>query len=153
MGIEGVKCFVCAPKDLNPQSLNLEFIQTEKGAQTRFSLPEIYQSYPGFLHGGILAAILDETMAYAAVFRFEKFPLTRHMKLSFRRGVEAEGSFTCRSELLEWSESGFKARAAISREGRGNYILAEGEFALPTKEQAARIMPGSENSQWSRFFR
>ncbi len=153
IGIESVDCFVCAPKKNNPKSLDLEFVETENGAETRFLLPSGFQSYPGFLHGGIVSAILDETMAYAGVFRYDKFPLTRRMSLSYRRGVEAEKEYVCRSELVEVGEAGFSARAVVSLAGRGSFVLSEGDFILPTKEQAARMMPGANHPNWSRFFR
>lgn len=153
IGIENVECFVCAPKENNPRSLNLEFTETETGAETRFVLPAAYQSYPGFLHGGIVSAILDEAMAYAGVFRFDKFPLTRRMSLSYRRGVESEKEYFCRSQIVASSESGFSARATISLPGRGTFVLSDAEFIMPTKDQALRMMPGSENENWARFFR
>src|SRR5690606_25395425 len=130
MGLEGIRCFVCAPLSNNPQSLNLEFVETEEGAQTEFSIGGGLQSYPGFVHGGILSAILDETMAYAGVFHYEYLPLTRRMSLSFRRAVEADKLYICRSKLLVVGKDGFTASAIISSPGRGNLLLAEGEFIL-----------------------
>jgi uncharacterized protein (TIGR00369 family) len=54
-------CFVCG-KD-NPIGLKLDIKQESDCAYAEFFLPEAYAGYPGILHGGILAAILDDVMA------------------------------------------------------------------------------------------
>ncbi len=153
IGLDDIECFVCAPKENNPRGLHLEFTQTENGAETHFQLPEAFQSYPGFLHGGIVSSVLDETMAYAGVFHFEKLPLTRKMTISYRRGVEAGRIYVCRSEMTKIYEGGFSATATVSLPGRGNFVLSEGDFILPTKAQAERLMPGQALSAWSKYFR
>ena len=153
IGLDDIQCYVCAPRENNAHGLHLEFEQIENGAQTLFVLPTHFQSYPGFLHGGIVSAILDETMAYAGVFKFEKLPLTRKMTLSYRRGVEAGKEYLCRSEIVSFTDEGFSAKAAVSLPGRGSFVLAEADFILPTAEQAARLMPGAEGDSWRRYFR
>lgn len=57
-------CFVCGMK--NPLGFKAHFYETENGeliclAKAKYE----YQSYPGRLHGGIAATLLDETMGRA----------------------------------------------------------------------------------------
>ncbi len=153
IGLQGVKCFVCAPPENNPQGLHLEFEQTANGAKTLFTLPTAYQSYPGFLHGGIVSSVLDETMGYIAVFHWEKMPMTRKLNLSYRRGVEPGKTYLCEAELVTQTENGFTATGKISYPGRGVLVSAEAEFVLPTLDQAQRIMPGTDVQGWSKYFR
>jgi uncharacterized protein (TIGR00369 family) len=55
-------CFVCG-KD-NPKSLHLNFDYIDNQTViAEFSLEKEYEGYPDTLHGGILAAILDDAMA------------------------------------------------------------------------------------------
>jgi uncharacterized protein (TIGR00369 family) len=55
-------CFVCG-KD-NPKSLHLNFDYIDNQTViAEFSLDKEYEGYPDTLHGGILAAILDDAMA------------------------------------------------------------------------------------------
>ena len=54
-------CFGCAPH--NPIGLRLFFQEERDGFSTRFRLGPDYESFPGVIHGGIVAAILDETLA------------------------------------------------------------------------------------------
>ena len=54
-------CFVCSKA--NPKGLHLNFSYIESGvAIAHFSLEKEYEGYPGIVHGGILAAILDDAM-------------------------------------------------------------------------------------------
>src|SRR5262249_5836403 len=100
-----------------------------------------------------VSAVLDETMAYAGVFRFERLPLTRRLSLSYRRGVESGVEYLCRSVITEFTEGTFKATGTISMPGRGNFVLGEADFVLPTAEQASRIMPGADLQGFRGYFR
>jgi acyl-coenzyme A thioesterase PaaI-like protein len=52
-------CFICGLE--NPVGLKLRIYQTEPGViETTYTAPEHFQGYPGVLHGGIVAALLDE---------------------------------------------------------------------------------------------
>ena len=59
-------CFGCG-RD-NPIGLKLVFQWDGTTARSEFIPPEVYQGWPGILHGGIMACILDEAMGYAALF-------------------------------------------------------------------------------------
>lgn len=59
-------CFVCGRK--NPKGLYLTFYDNgENEVQTDFKLGDDYQGYPGVVHGGIVAAILDEVVGRVAM--------------------------------------------------------------------------------------
>ncbi len=52
-------CFVCGLS--NPYGLQLRFYTTGEGEVTAdYTVPEHFQGYPGVVHGGIAAAMLDE---------------------------------------------------------------------------------------------
>jgi acyl-coenzyme A thioesterase PaaI-like protein len=58
-------CFGCGPE--NPQGLKLEFsVREEDGVITATSLltmTRMHEGPPGYLHGGIIATLLDEAMS------------------------------------------------------------------------------------------
>lgn len=57
-------CFACGLE--NPIGLKLKFYQTADDEVTaEFTAPEDYQGYPGILHGGVTATILDEAVGRA----------------------------------------------------------------------------------------
>ena len=62
-------CFVCGAA--NPRGMYLAFEQdgTAKRIRGRFRLSSDYQGGEGFIHGGIIATLLDEVMSKANRFR------------------------------------------------------------------------------------
>ncbi len=58
-------CFVCGPD--NPSGLHLVFEYADGQASTVLTLSPAFQGYTGVGHGGIIAAVLDEVMVYAAI--------------------------------------------------------------------------------------
>jgi len=54
-------CFVCGRS--NPVGLYMKFRDDGRGeVVSRYTVPERYQGYPGIVHGGVLAAMLDEVV-------------------------------------------------------------------------------------------
>ena len=53
-------CFVCSKT--NPKGLHITFERIENMTFAKFVLEKEYEGYPGIVHGGILAAILDDAM-------------------------------------------------------------------------------------------
>jgi uncharacterized protein (TIGR00369 family) len=55
-------CFVCGRN--NPVGLYMHFYDNgESEVVSEYTVPDHYQSYPGIVHGGVLAAMLDEVVA------------------------------------------------------------------------------------------
>ena len=54
-------CFVCGKE--NPYGLKLDIKARNGYTYAEFSLGENYVGYPNIIHGGIIAAILDDMMA------------------------------------------------------------------------------------------
>lgn len=54
-------CFGCSKK--NPIGLKLDFIKEGEDFYSDFTSGKELQGYPGMLHGGIIATLLDEVMA------------------------------------------------------------------------------------------
>lgn len=78
-------CFGCAPD--NPCGLGLTF--TEDGAagapgiRTEFTLGRHYESYPGVVHGGIVALVCDETMGNLIVLRDGTPAVTTSLRMRY----------------------------------------------------------------------
>jgi acyl-coenzyme A thioesterase PaaI-like protein len=52
-------CFVCGVENI--QGLQIDFYEVEAGKVTAaITVPQHFQGYPGIVHGGIIAAMLDE---------------------------------------------------------------------------------------------
>lgn len=60
-------CFGCG--ESNPMSLKLKFHADGDTARGEFLPNENHQSWPGFVHGGVLMAVADEAIGYATFLR------------------------------------------------------------------------------------
>lgn len=81
-------CFVCGVE--NPIGLHLHFYQTAPGEVTAdLNLPEIYQGYPGIVHGGVIAAMLDEAAGRSHMGPVEapRFMFTAKLDVRYRKNV------------------------------------------------------------------
>ncbi|MDZ4247077.1 MAG: PaaI family thioesterase, partial [Dehalococcoidia bacterium] len=59
-------CFVCGQD--NPIGLKLKFTKEGRTVKTEFIPGELYQGWPGLIHGAIIIALLDEAMSYACYY-------------------------------------------------------------------------------------
>jgi acyl-coenzyme A thioesterase PaaI-like protein len=75
-------CFGCG--DLNPIGLHLRFVASDDGVVTQFSPGTQHQGYDLIVHGGIIAAVLDEAMAWAAA-RAGIWAVTGELSVRYRR--------------------------------------------------------------------
>ena len=82
-------CFVCGLE--NPVGLQLKIYVTEPGVvETTYTAPDHFQGYPGVLHGGIVAAILDEISGRAQMGSdpaASRFMFTARLEVKYRHNV------------------------------------------------------------------
>jgi acyl-coenzyme A thioesterase PaaI-like protein len=81
-------CFVCGLQ--NPVGLQLKIYQIEPGViETLYTAPEHFQGYPGVLHGGIVATILDEISGRAHMGdpSEPRFMFTGKLEVLYRKNV------------------------------------------------------------------
>ena len=118
-------CFGCGPA--NPQGLHLVFTTDTSNpaaitATCRFSLTRMHEGPPGYIHGGIVAALLDEAMSKLNR-PLNVLAMTRHMEVDYLRPAPLHKPLVLISRHL-------------SRDGRKLYHQAE--IQLPTGEVLAR---------------
>lgn len=80
-------CFICGR--LNPKGLKLKFYDNgENEVYTETTLTDEYQGYPGIAHGGIVAAILDETVGRVAMIgNHHHFMFSVTLQVKYRHPV------------------------------------------------------------------
>src|SRR5512147_409180 len=89
-------CFVCG-RD-NPLGLKTRWESDVASGESRCSvtLPEAFNSYPGVVHGGIVAALLDEAMVRALLVEggFDDLLVTARMEVAYRQATPTETPIT-----------------------------------------------------------
>ena len=82
-------CFICGLE--NPVGLHLHIYEVEPGViESKYIAPDHFQGYPGVLHGGIVAAIIDEISGRAHMgsdLNNPRFMFTGKMEVKYRRNV------------------------------------------------------------------
>lgn len=92
-------CFGCSPA--NPAGLRLEFTEEDDALATQFLLDSHYESYPGVVHGGILALIADETMGNLVVLRLGVPALTTSLRTRYVGIVSVGRRYRCLARATE----------------------------------------------------
>ncbi|HVN15781.1 MAG TPA: PaaI family thioesterase [Anaerolineales bacterium] len=82
-------CFLCGLE--NPVGLHLHLYEIEPGViETTFTAPNHFQGYPGVLHGGIVASILDEVCGRVHMGSNPanpRFMFTAKIEVKYRKNV------------------------------------------------------------------
>lgn len=82
-------CLICGLE--NPVGLHLHIYETEPGiVESTYTAPEHFQGYPGVLHGGIVAAIIDELSGRAHMGSDPlnpRFMFTAKLEVKYRKNV------------------------------------------------------------------
>ncbi len=92
-------CFGCGPN--NPEGLHLKFQIDEEAhtATATVTLDERYQGAPGYVHGGIIATLLDEAMSKLNR-PLGVLAMTRQMDVSYLRPVPIRREILLRSHFI-----------------------------------------------------
>jgi acyl-coenzyme A thioesterase PaaI-like protein len=82
-------CFICGME--NPVGLHLHIYETAPGeVESSYIAPDHFQGYPGVLHGGIVAAIIDEICGRAHMGTDplqSRFMFTAKLEVKYRKNV------------------------------------------------------------------
>jgi uncharacterized protein (TIGR00369 family) len=78
-------CFGCGQK--NPMGLKLRFTESDDYLHAVWQPTETYQGYPNVLHGGIIAALLDEIGAWCVSVKLGTAGVTIEMNTKYLNPV------------------------------------------------------------------
>ncbi|PJF44014.1 MAG: hypothetical protein CUN55_06200 [Phototrophicales bacterium] len=127
------KCFVCGLS--NPLGLKLRFYSVgDDSIETRVTFGEFHQSYPGIVHGGIVATVLDELVGRSMLAKDpDALTYTATFNLKYRHSVPLETEILFRGRIL-------KDRGRIVQV-QGEAILPDGTIAVEAEATCVRIPP------------
>jgi len=125
--VPGNRCFGCGPA--NTSGLKLEFLLAEdRSVVCLVTVPDAFEGHPGYLHGGIIATLLDEIMSKSV--RARGFTsMTRHIEVDYRRPVPScapirlEGRVVRSEGRKHWTEAKIiDAEGSALARGKGLFI-------------------------------
>lgn len=134
------RCFGCGPA--NATGLHLEFFLAPDGSVV--SLPVVadtFEGHPGYLHGGIIATLLDEAMS-KAVRTTGRLSMTRKMETEYLRPVPSgmplriEGRILRTEERKVWAESRIlNAEDKVLAHAKGLFIEVQQKAKSPGRSE------------------
>ncbi|MHA1846052.1 MAG: PaaI family thioesterase [Promethearchaeota archaeon] len=102
-------CFGCSKA--NPISMGLTFYGKpgEKEVASIYEVRKEYCGFPAFTHGGIVAVLLDEVLAYATYHVMGKFGITKSLNINYKRPVLIGKKIFIKGEVINIEKSDKKA--------------------------------------------
>ncbi len=132
-------CFSCGPR--NPAGLQLQFRREGDTVTTTFQGRDEHQGFPGYLHGGIISALLDEVMSRVSLLD-NRWTITARMDVRFRRPIALGQKVTAFSRKTRMVRGFLEARGWVELPDGGVAADAVGRFAFLPKETLAQMSEG-----------
>ena len=130
-------CFGCG--GANPRGMKLSFELDEVGQRVRgaFRAGAEYQGGPGFVHGGIIATLLDEVMGKVNRFRNVR-AVTAELHIEYLRPVPIEQEVLLEACPVENKGRSLynsgeirEASGAVLARGKGRFVIIDPERYYP----------------------
>ena len=116
-------CFACGPK--NPIGLHMKVSYIGDRAVSRLRLSREFEGWKDVVHGGIVATILDEIMAYA-VMQFVGKGVTTSLQVTYRAPLPVGEEVQAVGYVTERKSRGAVAKGEIRR-ANDDRLIATGE--------------------------
>jgi len=124
-------CFGCGPD--NPIGLKLSFQWDGQTARSEFTPGPVHQGWPGVVHGGIIACLLDEASSYAALFA-GMYCVTAEMRVKLTNPAPIDEPLIITSSVIKKTRKLVETRASVSlkdgtqiAEGMGKQMVIKPE--------------------------
>lgn len=126
-------CFACG--GTNPIGMRLRIEVGDGFAQTTWTAGEDFVGWSDKLHGGIIATLLDEVMAWSAS-SFDAWAVTAEMSIRYRSPVAPGEELTARGRVVE--------RRRRIYEVRGEVVAADGRMVADASGRYLGAAPSAK---------
>lgn len=138
-------CFVCERR--NDAGLRIPFFHDDEAAAVTatFVLDDRFSGAPSYVHGGLLLAILDEAMAWAAIAVAHRWAMTGETTTRFTHPARVGRSYTVTATFdgpLADDATTLSARATITDDQGRSCAVATATFVVLGEAQAAAAAGG-----------
>lgn len=136
----GVMCYACGAH--NERGLRMEFRREGDRAVCDYTPLDYQQGYPGRMHGGIVATLIDEAMGWA-VYGAERWGATARLNVRFRKPVRLDETLRVeawitndRSRLIELRGEVRDQSGQLLAEGEGSFMKLDATSATEMSDLA-----------------
>ncbi|HZP55970.1 MAG TPA: PaaI family thioesterase [Dehalococcoidia bacterium] len=139
----GRMCFACG--EMNPRGLHMHFRREGDRTVCDYAPDDALQGYPGRMHGGVVATLIDEAMGWA-VYHASAWAATARLNVRYRRPVRlgrplrVEAWVTRdRARMLELRAEVRDATGVVVAEGDAIFMKLDERMAGELSELAVRV--------------
>ena len=129
-------CFVCGLR--NPIGLHITFSVSDGRVTGEFTPSDLHVGFTGIVHGGIVAAVLDDAMAAVGYWQGEP-TVTARLSVRYRRPARPGEPLRVEAEELH-RRGGMRSGRATLRRADG-VVIAEADAVLAALPAAAPARP------------
>ena len=120
------RCFGCGPA--NPSGLQLEFLLApDLSVVCIAQVSDHFEGHPGYLHGGVIATLLDEAMSKSVRAR-NALAMTRELKVEYLRPVPSCTPIRIEGRIVKHEGRKYWAEATILNEHQTRLAHGSGIF-------------------------
>ena len=126
-------CFGCGGANAQGMQLTFEQDDAAKRIRGKFRLGAEYQGGPGFIHGGIIATVLDEVMGKVCRFRGVR-AVTAELDIKYLKPVLVDVDLVVEGYETELTGRNLHlvgeirdASGTLLAQGRGRFVIIHGE--------------------------
>jgi len=132
--VDDDNCLFCGSQ--NPYGFHLKFGQENGFTTTETSVPWYYQGFKGVVHGGIVAALLDEVMSHSLENAGIE-AVTGTLEARYIKPLLTEKPLTARGQVVKEDGRVIEAQGEVIQEGE---VVARGRgiFVIP-RERSEKI--------------
>lgn len=130
-------CFVCGEE--NPAGLQSRFYVEGEVVCMPLTAQGNHCGYPGTVHGGILAAALDECMGWAAARAIQRMCVTGELTLRYIRRVPVKDGLVVRAEVVRAHRRMVHTTAELVDASGEVYVKGEARFLPLTAEETLQV--------------
>lgn len=132
-------CFSCGPR--NPCGLKLWFHRDGNRVVTLFKGRKEHQGFPGYLHGGIITALLDEVMSRVSLLE-NRWTMTAKIDVRFRHPISIDQKVTAIAEKVRQVRRFLVVRGWVELSGGIVVAEAQGKFVFLHDQELSRMSEG-----------
>lgn len=131
-------CFVCG--DRNPSGLHVRFRTDGERVVTVFTPDTPQMGFHGRTHGGVMAALLDETMGWAPALVNRRFCVTVDLNIQYVKPLPLGTEVTVSGWVSGGSRRIWEAEGEITDSEGAVYARGKGRYVSMNDEQTRDVV-------------
>ncbi|MFW9929280.1 MAG: PaaI family thioesterase [Candidatus Thorarchaeota archaeon] len=128
-------CFGC----VNPEGLQLQFWECDGIVFTSYNIPPKFSGFQGLGHGGIIAALLDETSAWTVYVNLKELGITQSFSLNYIKPVFTNTDIIVEGKIGSDEKTHIIVHAHIKNMDDQILVESNSTWSLPGKKALSKI--------------